>query len=95
MFPSQGYLNKHTKESHENPASFQCEICSRNFNNKGNLLKHKRIHDKNRPKPFKCHQCDYATDKIYGYKIHQKYHETQKGENGAVKCEKMLEILQK
>ena len=92
MFPSQGYLNRHIKETHENPESYECEICGMKFNLKKNIQKHQKTHDRNRPKPYKCHRCNYATDVKGNLKTHEKMHGNQDKKFAAmknpVKCEK-------
>ncbi|XP_033849546.1 DNA-binding protein Ikaros-like isoform X10 [Acipenser ruthenus] len=37
---------------------FQCNQCGASFTQKGNLLRHKKLHSGE--KPFKCHLCNYA-----------------------------------
>ena len=91
-FSIQGRLNGHIKDYHENPNSFGCDVCGKHFNQNSILYSHKKIHDKNRPKPFKCQQCDFATDRMDFYKNHQNYHKKQIEKIAAmknpVKCEK-------
>jgi len=77
MYPSLGRLNHHKKEIHENLRIFECEICSKKFNQKYHMQNHQKIHDKNRLKSFKCHRCDYETDAKQSMKFHQAFHERQ------------------
>jgi len=57
-----------------------------------NVKTHQKTHIKNRPKPFKCHRCDYATDMQTSFNRHQKSHEHQDKKFAAMKnplkCEK-------
>ena len=76
MFSTKGDLNIHIKMRHEKPG-FECEICGEKFNKNFCLQRHKKVHDKNRPKPLKCKRCDFATDIPPSYNTHQKFHENQ------------------
>ncbi|KAL7014611.1 hypothetical protein ACKWTF_016028 [Chironomus riparius] len=93
LFTFQKYLNEHMKLNHENPESFRCDVCNKNFKL---LHRHKETHNKNRPKPYKCQQCNYATDAINSIKKHQKFHENQDKKfaemKNSVKCQKCLKV---
>ena len=84
---------------HENQGSFECQICCKKFNQNEHLKAHQRIHDKNRSKPFKCHRCDYATDKKGNLSLHQRSQENQDKKFAAIenplKCEKCHAFLRK
>lgn len=53
-FEIQYKLKKHVEEVHVNRTAFKCENCDKKFNNKQSMMKHMALHDKNRPKLYKC-----------------------------------------
>jgi len=87
-YSSKKVLRRHIKNIHENPGSFECDVCKVRFNEKGNLKAHQKIHIKNRPKPFKCNKCDFATHSKGNSKKHLKTHE--RIIKICVKCNKTL-----
>jgi len=93
-FPS---LRDHVRNIHENPGSYSCEICNKKFNRFDNLKVHLKFHDRNRPKPFKCQRCDFATHSKANFNGHQKSHEykdkqaaTMKNPLKCTKCQALL-----
>ena len=86
------YLKKHVHGAHENPKSFECEVCCKKFNLHRHLKLHRKIHDENRSKPFKCQRCGFATDTNQRFKKHVRFHETKDKKFSAMKnplkCEK-------
>ena len=84
-FPTQGILKKHVKDNHENPKSFGCDICGKKFYLKSTLYRNKKIHDKNRLKPYKCQRCGYSTDSKRNFKLHKKGHEKRDKKFAAMK----------
>jgi len=68
-------LLRHVKNVHENLGSYKCAVCKVQFNAKSYLNAHQRVHMENRPKPFKCHKCDFATYTKSNIKKHIKTHD--------------------
>ncbi|XP_070499849.1 zinc finger protein 25-like [Chironomus tepperi] len=97
MFSVNATLNQHKKHYHENPRSFECEICGKKFNQRSSLKNHQEVHDKNRPKSIQCQRCDYATNNMNYLKVHQKSHVRQDKRfasmKNPLKCEKCPKFL--
>ncbi|KAG5669175.1 hypothetical protein PVAND_017069 [Polypedilum vanderplanki] len=68
---------KNHKIIHINPKAYQCQICFLNLKTRSNMLYHMKTHDKNRPKSFKCDQCDFSTAHKISLKNHLKIHGTR------------------
>ena len=49
------------------------------------MKNHRKTHEKNRPKPFKCQRCGFATDNTGHFKKHQKFHDRQDKKFAAMK----------
>lgn len=43
--------------SHTNERPFKCETCGRGFKSKGNLSRHKLVHETGESKEFTCPRC--------------------------------------
>ena len=55
-----------------------CKKCGRKFNVKLTWQNHqKKTHVKDHPKAYKCQRCDYSTDILKYFKLHQGSHERQ------------------
>lgn len=57
---------------HINDQPFQCEFCSKRFNQACNLTKHRRVHTGE--KPYKCGMCEKAFMNLSNMKTHEKRH---------------------
>ncbi|KAL7023383.1 hypothetical protein ACKWTF_012582 [Chironomus riparius] len=92
MFPELNRLKKHEKEAHKNLKTFKCEDCDKKFPSKSRLKLHQKVHNKTRPKPYKCQRCNYSTDVPQNFKHHQTFHENQEKKFAAmknpIKCDK-------
>ena len=62
----------YNKLHHDNPHHYKCQICGHEFNQKGNLYTHMRIHEDKRP--FQCADCGYAARQMVQLKRHAKHH---------------------
>ncbi|CAI9547095.1 unnamed protein product [Staurois parvus] len=51
---------------------FQCNQCGASFTQKGNLLRHGKLHTGE--KPFKCHLCSYACQRRDALSGHLRTH---------------------
>lgn len=67
-------------KSHQGVRPHCCNICGRGFLEKSHLVRHERIHLEE--KPFKCHECDYASSRRDKLKEHQARHH---GDNASAK----------
>jgi KRAB domain-containing zinc finger protein len=74
-FTNKFKIDQHVRDFHENPKSYECEICGLKFDEKRALDCHRKIHNENRPKPFKCPKCEHSTHTKSLYKKHLKSHE--------------------
>ncbi|XP_026873626.1 DNA-binding protein Ikaros isoform X4 [Electrophorus electricus] len=55
---STGLQHNHRSDKPPGERPFQCSQCGASFTQKGNLLRHIKLHSGE--KPFKCHLCNYA-----------------------------------
>lgn len=62
---------------------FQCNQCGASFTQKGNLLRHIKLHSGE--KPFKCHLCNYACRRRDALTGHLRTH------SGRCACQRILE----
>ena len=63
-------FNRHKRTAHVKKKTFPCKSCSMTFTKIHHLWYHcKVVHG---PKIYKCHHCDYATDRKYNLDKHQK-----------------------
>ena len=63
-------FNRHKQTAHVKKRTFSCESCSMAFTNIRHLWYHcKVVHG---PKIYKCHHCDYTTNRKYNLDKHQK-----------------------
>jgi len=85
-------LNAHKRDYHENPWSYSCKFCKKVFAQKAGLNQHEKTHDRNRPKPFQCKKCDYASHSKQHFENHQRYH--QKMEEKFVKINNQIILSQ-
>ncbi|EAT44077.1 AAEL004512-PA [Aedes aegypti] len=68
------YVNRLAQHQliHKEIRPFQCEFCSKGFNQMSNLKKHIRLHTKE--KPYLCNQCDKGFTNSTELKIHVRSH---------------------
>ncbi|XP_052820659.1 zinc finger and BTB domain-containing protein 41-like isoform X2 [Mya arenaria] len=69
--PKQGHMTQHLN-SHYNIRNHICQVCGKSFVVRGKLLRHERIHLKD--KLYKCKQCDYQTSRTDRMKLHIESH---------------------
>lgn len=62
---------------------FQCNQCGASFTQKGNLLRHIKLHSGE--KPFKCHLCSYACRRRDALTGHLRTHSGEYGPEGGSK----------
>lgn len=74
VFKNSRRLNSHILIHNEGEKRFKCETCNKEFNYSGDLLRHKRIHENN--KPFKCpvEDCGKSFVQSYALKLHLDVH---------------------
>jgi len=84
-FAHEREVKRHQKHFHENLKKATCDVCGKMFADKANLTQHSKVHDKNRPKPFKCHRCDHAATTMQRFKKHLTFHENQDKRFAAMK----------
>lgn len=84
-FGNNSLLKTHKKLYHENPRSFKCEICQKGFNELVNLKKHERLHDRFRPKPYRCQKCSYSTDVKQDFIGHEQWHKNREEKFAKIK----------
>lgn len=70
LIPS--FTSKRSSGMYRHEQVFRCEVCGHEFNQKGNLYTHMRIHEDKRP--FQCGECGYAARQLVQLKRHAKHH---------------------
>ncbi|XP_053379198.1 uncharacterized protein LOC128548435 [Mercenaria mercenaria] len=69
--PKSAHMTQHMN-SHLNIRNHICQVCGKSFVVRGKLLRHERIHLKE--KLFKCKQCEYQTSRTDRMKLHIESH---------------------
>ena len=71
--------NSNNLNMHQEENNFECKVCTKMFNNKHKLVRHKRIHtDK---KQCKCKVCDKMFTRSSHLKSHERTHTGEKPYN--------------